>query len=211
MKKKIVSLALLAVSMIGLPMMAQTPSGNSQNKNVENCCKANKGERKAKKDGAKMVKGEARQYNPFEGLTLNDTQKNQLQQLQEKRKAMKEAKKADKQLEKADKRAEKQFNDSVRRAERQASAREYLQEVKEIIGPDQYVIFLENMYVNAPQQGMKAFRQGGRDMEKVQQLKDGKQMKAGKQKGDKKKGGKDKAQMKKFIQQQTGDFTTIQK
>ncbi|MDE6510977.1 MAG: hypothetical protein K2L00_02620, partial [Muribaculaceae bacterium] len=35
------------------------------------------------------------------------------------------------------------------------------QEVKAIIGPEQYVVFLENMYVNGGQQGGgKAIRQG---------------------------------------------------
>ena len=37
------------------------------------------------------------------------------------------------------------------RAERRASKKAYLEEVKAIIGPDQYVVFLENFYLNGGQ------------------------------------------------------------
>lgn len=94
--------------------------------------------------------------NPFEGLTLSDTQKAQLQQLNAQRKA-------DRQQMAQTRKDNKQRNDSARIAERRAAKKSYLEQVKAIIGPDQYVVFLENMYVNGGAQGHgKAFKKGDR-------------------------------------------------
>lgn len=132
MKKKILGLAAIAMSLIALPSVAQNKKNNDGRKKearIENtqCTKDFK-----KGDRATCI---------FEGLTLSDTQKDQLKQLNEKqladRKARKEALRAD-----------RQRNDSTMRAERRASKKAYLEEVKAIIGPDQYVVFLENFYLN---------------------------------------------------------------
>lgn len=135
MKKKILGLAAIAMSLIALPSVAQNKKNNDGRKKearIENtqCTKDFK-----KGDRATCI---------FEGLTLSDTQKDQLKQLNEKqladRKARKEALRAD-----------RQRNDSTMRAERRASKKAYLEEVKAIIGPDQYVVFLENFYLNGAQ------------------------------------------------------------
>ena len=76
---------------------------------------------------------------PFAGLTLSESQKTQLNALKAKRA---EARAEKMQARKADMR----LNDSARIANR----RQYLEEVKEIIGPDQYVMYLENIVVNSP-------------------------------------------------------------
>lgn len=132
MKKKILGLAAIAMSLIALPYVAQNKKNNDGRKKearIENaqCTKDCK-----KGDRATCI---------FEGLTLSDTQKDRLKQLNEKqladRKARKEALRAD-----------RQRNDSTMRAERRASKKAYLEEVKAIIGPDQYVVFLENFYLN---------------------------------------------------------------
>lgn len=74
---------------------------------------------------------------PFEGLNLTDTQKQQLKELSEKQKqARTEAKK-----EKAERKAEK-------KADRKALKRARLDEIKNILTPEQYVTFLENNYLN---------------------------------------------------------------
>ena len=70
---------------------------------------------------------------PFAGLTLSESQKTQLNALKAKRA---EARAEKMQARKADMR----LNDSARIANR----RQYLEEVKEIIGPDQYVMYLES-------------------------------------------------------------------
>ena len=135
MKKKILGLAAIAMSLIALPSVAQNKKNNDVRKKearIENT-QCNKDFKKG--DRATCI---------FEGLTLSDTQKDQLKQLNEKqlanRKARKEALRAD-----------RQRNDSTMRAERRASKKAYLEEVKAIIGPDQYVVFLENFYLNGGQ------------------------------------------------------------
>lgn len=146
MKKKILGIALIAMSFVAFNGMAQTPSNNNtvNQENVQGGKKMNKQARKA-------------QVNPFEGLNLTESQQAQLQQLDSKRKAARQ--------EQANLRKEnKQRNDSTRMAERRSAKKAYLDEVKAIIGPDQYVVFLENMYVNAggnQRHGDKtAFQQG---------------------------------------------------
>ncbi len=143
MKKKIFSLAFIAMSLVAFSGMAQNQSsrGCDKQENVK-CCKAEK--KCHNKD----------RMNPYEGLTLSDSQKAQLKQLDEKRMA-------DRRQQSQLRKEEKQRNDSVQKADRKASRKAYLEEVKAIVGPDQYVLFLENMYVNTPGQGHdKAVKQG---------------------------------------------------
>ena len=52
--------------------------------------------------------------------------------------------------------AEKQQNNVERMAARKAAKIQYLQDVKAIVGPEQYVVFLENFYVNGNNQGGKS-------------------------------------------------------
>lgn len=135
MKKKILGLAAIAMSLIALPSVAQNKKNNDGRK---------KGARIENTQCTKNFKKGDRATCIFEGLTLSDTQKDRLKQLNEKqladRKARKEALRAD-----------RQRNDSTMRAERRASKKAYLEEVKAIIGPDQYVVFLENFYLNGGQ------------------------------------------------------------
>ncbi len=152
----------MAMALVGFNGMAQN---NSQSCTAQGC--------KAKTECSKGTKGtkkEAREAkNPYEGLNLTDAQKSKLAQLDSKRqaerKAKMEARKAEANSQKAAKKdmteAEKQAAKKAKMEARKADKIEYLQEVKEIIGPDQYVVFLENFYVNdGGQQGGKAIRQG---------------------------------------------------
>ncbi|MDE5997623.1 MAG: hypothetical protein K2G77_05360, partial [Muribaculaceae bacterium] len=157
MKKKVLGLALMAMALVGFNGMAQ----NNSQKNAQ-CCKA-------QTECTKSVRGmkkEAREMkNPYEGLTLTDAQKSKLAELDSKRiadhKAKMEARKSDNNGQKVDK--SKSHADMKARMEaRKADKLEYLKEVKAIIGPDQYVVFLENFYVNGSgnNNGCKAIRQG---------------------------------------------------
>lgn len=167
MKKKILSVALLATSLFAANSFAQAPADNNSNTtSIENI----RGKKMDKKGGKK---------NPYEGLTLTDAQKAQLQQLDEKRNAQR------KQNAEAQK-MEKQRNDSVQMAARKTAKKEYLEEVKAIIGPDQYVVFLENFYINGGNQGGKSMKQGPRDGKK--DFAHNKDMKGRKDKGGKKDG-----------------------
>lgn len=138
MKKKILGLALVSMSLITFTAVAQPPSGSNPAPKQENV-KGKKAERQAR-------------LNPFDELNLTDTQKAKLQELNEKCRAerqqqmkmQKEEAKKEAQARKAD----KQRNDSMRIAERKAAKKKYLDEVKAIIGQDKYVAYLENMYIN---------------------------------------------------------------
>ena len=162
MKKTIVGMALMAMALVGFNGMAQSTTQSAKTQ-VENnaCCK--KGDKEKK--GGKMQAREKK--NPYEGLTLTDAQKTRLAELDSKRMAAHKAKMESRKAEgkKADKKgmtdAEKQAARKAKMDARKAEKMEYLQEVKAIVGPEQYVVFLENMYVNGGQPGGgKAIKQG---------------------------------------------------
>lgn len=155
MKKKILGLAIAMMSLTAVSGVAQTANDNTAATcPQEQVCNKTTG---CTKDARKCPKG---QCNLFEGLDLTDTQRAQLQQLNDKRRLSRDqamqARKAD-----------RMRTDSTARAGRRAAKREYLEEVKAIIGPDQYVTFLENVYINggAPDRrpGHKAAVSQGRD------------------------------------------------
>ncbi len=133
MKKTILGLAIIALGTTAFNASAQNQrtNNNAQKKERTCCTNDNKGNKKC--------------ANPFEGLTLTDAQKTSLNQLNERRRTQSREKSQER----------KQCSDSLRKASRKA----YLDEVKSIIGPEQYVVFLENVYVNGPgmqqQKGMR--------------------------------------------------------
>lgn len=144
MKKKILGLALIAMTLTAFNGMAQNPDNNTA-KAKQECVK-----------GKKADKQDCRQQLcPFAGMNLTDAQKTQLQQLDSKRKAARQA-----QVQARNEKKQEMKNDRL--AERQAAKKAYLEEVKAIIGPDNYVVFLENFYVNGGghHDGKAAFRQG---------------------------------------------------
>ena len=155
MKKKVLGLALMAMALVGFNGMAQ----NNSQKNSQ-CCKAQTECTK----GGKGMKKEAREMkNPYEGLTLTDAQKSKLAELDSKRMADRKAKMEARKAEVKGQKGERNDADMKSRMEaRKADKMEYLKEVKAIIGPDQYVVFLENFYVNGGgnHNGGKAIRQG---------------------------------------------------
>lgn len=166
MKKRILSFAIIAMSFAAFSGTAQT----NDSKNAKAACVAEQ----CGKPGKDCRKAAC----PFDGLNLTDAQKSQLQQLNESRR---EARKAQAENRKAD----KQRGDSARMAERRAGKKEYLEQVKAIIGPEQYVVFLENFYVNGGGQqrhGGKASIGQGR-MAKAHGMRQGDRVKGGK-KGD---------------------------
>lgn len=145
MKKRILAIAVVAMSLVGFTSMAQNNADN-------NAGKERTEQMKGKKGGMKDHKA---RMNPFEGLNLTDAQKAQLQELGKKQM---EARKQQAEQRKAD----KQRNKETLMQERRAQKKAFLDQVKAIVGPDQYVTFLENMALNNmsdPGKG-KAFRQG---------------------------------------------------
>ncbi len=153
MKKKVLTLALAAFALSPLAAVAQNTSGTVTTVSKESV--------KCVMPAKKECTGKARcaaKADRYEGLDLTETQLTQLRQLDSSRKeAGKERMKTAKE--------NRQANDSMRRAERKAEKKAYLEQVKAIVGPEQYVVFLENMYVNGGQQGRHkaaTFRKNGR-------------------------------------------------
>lgn len=143
MKKKVLSLALVAMSLVAFNGMAQNKAdGNVAAKQESMKCKSARS-------------GRCAAVNPFDGITLTEAQKGKLEELNS-RMRLEGAQKGKARKENMLK------NDSARVAERRAAKKSYLEEVKAIIGPELYVVFLENMYVNGgePRRGKAAFRQG---------------------------------------------------
>ena len=177
MKKKVLGFALIAMSVVGFNAAAQDNGKCTGSKCDKNECVKNAKGDKAKKKGMKEDR------NPFAGLTLTEAQKTKLQQLDEKNrsemKAKAEARRSEMKGKAEARRAEKMRNDSVMRSERRASQKAYLEEVKAILGPDQYVAFLENFYLNAG----KAPAKGKMDMKGAPGRKEG--MRPGKGNGPK--------------------------
>lgn len=151
MKKKILSIALVLAGLMGTSAMAQSPSTTPQPTCQQQTCTA-----KAK-------------ANPFEGLNLSEKQQAEL-------KALREGCKAERQKIAAQEKAEKK----EMREQRKKDNKEYLDKIKGILTPEQYVQFLENAYLN---QGNRPFspRMGGKQA--MRQGKDGKQAKNRKQHG----------------------------
>lgn len=155
MKKKILGLALLAMSFATFNGMAQT--NNTTCASSKSCDKTS--ECVAKQPQCDIKKAKKVKADPFAGLTLSDAQKAKLNDLKTKRASEQKVR-----MQSA--KADRQKTDSLRSEARKADRREYLEEVKAIIGPDQYVVFLENMVINngAGQSKAKAVKQGSKQM-----------------------------------------------
>lgn len=162
MKKKVLGLALMAMALVGFNGMAQ----NNTQSCTSNGCTAQKVCTKGAEKAARNA------MNAYEGLNLTDAQKSKLAELENKRLAERQAKMEARKAEanNGQKAEKKNMTEAEKQAHMQANKAaklEYLQEVKEIIGPDQYVVFLENFYVNGgDQKGGKAIKQGHRDGKK---------------------------------------------
>lgn len=138
MKKKILGLAVIAISLVSFSSMAQTPGAGS--------CQASEQCSSPKKDcpASACPAKPCSKPDPFAGMNLTDSQKDKLKALKAKRDTARlERMKARK--------ADRMRGDSARVAASRADRKQYLEEVKEIIGPDQYVIYLENIVLDTPQ------------------------------------------------------------
>lgn len=163
MKFKFLSIAFMAIAFAAIPASAQNKSDKNSTCNLPQCENPANCNPEQCKDPQNCIAGPAGQFNPkkgflYEGLNLTDEQKEKLSQLDSRKhggaKKQAQEKKGDKQKgdrKKGDKMQKPDFkmrNDSARIAGRNAAKKQYLEEVKAIVGPDNYVIFLENYFVN---------------------------------------------------------------
>lgn len=122
---------LLAAVLFATGTVASYAANDNNDKNAKDKTECTKGRKGQCKEG----------FNPFEGLNLTEVQQAKLKELRESSCPMKAETKADK---KAHTPADKE----AARVNRAAAKKEFLGKVKEILTPEQYVTFLENMAVN---------------------------------------------------------------
>lgn len=151
MKKKILSIAIAIAATMAIAANAQKPASCPENQECTNSCLNEKAE--CPRQDCKL----------FEGITLNDSQKAQFKALQEKcAKERKDAATAKKQA--------KEQREQAMKAQRCKAKQDKLKDIKSILTPEQYVVFLENFYINTPQRpdGAKKIRKGhGHDMNRM--------------------------------------------
>lgn len=139
MKRTILSMAFVAVSTLMLTAVANNNSANedlTQNKCKKECCD---------KNIIKKVKHhKAHMFNPFEGITLSDSQKEQLKAKVIERKANRE--KMMKNQGEENKKMRKQWSDM---------RKQHLEDLKLVLTPEQYVQYLENLALNSHNQKPK--------------------------------------------------------
>lgn len=147
MKRKLLGLMTLFLTVGALSSFAANDNNKKDNKEQckkEQCdkSKCDKGD-KAKCDKTKC---DRKGYNPFEGITITADQQAKLDALKANR---------------PDRNNNEGKTGKEARPDRRQIKRDYLAKVKEILTPEQYVVFLENSVVNAPaMRPDKAMRHG---------------------------------------------------
>lgn len=153
MKKTIVSMMIAVALLAGGSVYAQNQvDGNTgATTQKENVQKGNKGNKPGK--GMRGDKGQkVQRFNPFNGVQLTDDQQQRLQVLQQglgpvQLTPEQQAKiPMNKDLTKEQKKKLK----AAKKVKKLENKKKYLSGVKEILTPDQYVIFLENCYLASP-------------------------------------------------------------
>ena len=156
MKKVFVSMMLAGALLVGGTANAQNKTDGTTGASVqkENVEKGKKGDKKGNKKAGKEFKGnKTPKYNPFDGIQLTDDQQQRLQVLQQ---GLGPVELNKEQMEKIPENPnltpeQKKQLAEERKANRQEAKKNYLNGVKEVLTPDQYVIFLENFYLYSPQ------------------------------------------------------------
>lgn len=152
MKKNLLALAILLVSMGTVSTFASNDS------------KEKTGDKKECTKGKQCRKGDKACFNPFVGITLTADQQNKLDALKQVpcgKDNKVDCKKADCKKEDC-KKTECKGDKACARPDRRQGKRDYISKVKEILTPEQYVVFLENIVVNGPDMNKGKMHDGRR-------------------------------------------------
>lgn len=161
MKKLIVSMMLATALLAGGSIYAQNQTqGNTGATTQKGQKEWTKGEKKGdKKGGKKMGKeGNKAKFNPFDGIQLTDDQQQRLQVLRQGLGPVQltpEQQAKIKENPNLTPEQKKQLKEE-RKAQKLQQKKNYLNGVKEVLTPEQYVVFLENVYLYAPEKKSKA-------------------------------------------------------
>lgn len=170
MKKTIVSMMMAGALLMGGSAFAQTTDGNTGATTQKECVKkdgkscSNCPDAKATKGDKKGKKNHGPKFNPFDGVQLTADQQQRLQVLQQ---GLGPVKLDKEQMENIPVNPnltpeQKKQLKAEKKAKKLETKKKYLSGVKEILTPDQYVIFLENVYLYSPQNQGK----GGKEANK---------------------------------------------
>ncbi len=162
MKKIFFSIALISAAVLSSYAATNTSANTDSNTRTE-----------CPKDGCECKKGRAghdgkhdRGMRAFEGITLTDAQKTQIDALRAEAKAKKEAAKKDKAERKENKEKltaeQKQQMKAEKQAKRQQEWQEFSDKVKAVLTPEQYAKFLDNTKQMAERKD-KGMKKGGKD------------------------------------------------
>lgn len=149
MKKILLSIAILASSVVAFAQdNAQSTTSTPQVKTEQTKSDNNKGKKAGRKGKKGFKDNDSKGGRAFEGINLTEEQKTKLTAL---RTTLKDERKDGKEKAGKDRTSQmtpdqKKALRAERSAKRQAAKRAYLAGVKEILTPDQYVLFLENTY-----------------------------------------------------------------
>lgn len=166
MKKIFVSMIMAGALLLGGNAYAQTNANNSGNPKAKTEKKECKGEGQCPNCPEGKVKAGKKAFNPFDGIQLTEDQQQRLQVLQQglgpvKLTPTQEAKiKENPNLTPEQKKQLKE----AKKVQRVESKKKYLNGVKEILTPEQYVVFLENVYIYGPGNQVKAAKKHDKKM-----------------------------------------------
>lgn len=162
MRKKLIGIGLAIITLLAGSGITYAQSENNKKAPATELTKGNKKNKKEKKshkapNSPKVGIAERSNFNPFDGVQLTEDQQQKLQLL---RKGLGPVMPKEKQKkEKLTDEQKKQLKAEMK-AKKAEAKKNYLKGVKEILTPDQYVIFLENVYLNAPEQTKGEFPKG---------------------------------------------------
>ncbi len=129
MKRRILSIAFVAISTILFTSVANDNKDNPNDKCKQECYKGHKMK--------KSKHGKISRINPFEGIELSEAQKDQLKSLAIECKVERQKNAQDKNEKKA-----------TRHNEHKNMHKKYLEKMKQILDKEQYVQYLENIVIN---------------------------------------------------------------
>lgn len=155
MRKKIIGIAFLMIATVAGTAMAQNTNDKCDAKCTKTECTSKKDCKKGGQDRHCEAKRGCSQAMLFEGLNLTDEQKTKIQDLnKEVQTTYQEARKAAKADKEALKAKKAEAKEARRDAQKERRAK-YLNDLQEILTPEQFTTFLKNYYISDGPKGDK--------------------------------------------------------
>lgn len=163
MKKKIMTIALALAILGGFQVQAQDNNTNASATRQEQT------QRRGPRANAPKMNQQERDFfaeQAFDGIQLTDAQKAGLKAVKEQQMAKRQERRAQRDSAKTERREQSRQQKEAARAARVQQKRDYLNGVKGVLTPEQYVVFLENIVVESPAPGGKAPKMEARGLQR---------------------------------------------